>query len=53
MATRTQRGELVESRKRLAAILNADAMINCGRWFNATNLQACFAERIFPKLHPA
>lgn len=52
MATRTQRSELIESRKRLAAILDTDAMIYCGRRFNAPNLQACFAERMFPQLVP-
>ena len=53
MATRTQRGELVESRKWLAAILDTDAMIYCDRRFNSANLQACLAERMKLQLLPA
>jgi hypothetical protein len=53
MATRAQRGELVERRKRLAAVLDADAMINRDCGFDATGLQACLAERMLPQLVPA
>lgn len=50
MATRTQRGELAERRKRLAAILDADAVVNRD---DAAGLQAYLTERMLPQLVPA